>query len=82
MHIEPLLHLVVGLLLQNELALVVAPVVILPQQGVKTLIAVQHWADHYCRVAAIIPSFITRVDTGQSFAVSISHVLLQMLSLF
>ena len=81
MHIEPL-DLVVGLLLRNELALVVALIVILPQQGMKPLTAVQHWADHYCRVAAIIPSFITRVDTGQSFAVSILHVLLQMLSLF
>ena len=82
MHIEPLLDLVVGLLLQNGLALVVALIVILPLQVIKTLIAAQHWADHYCRVAAIIPSFITRVDTGQSFAVSILHVLLQMLSLF
>ena len=81
MHIEPL-DLVVGLLLRNELALVVALIVILPQQGMKPLIAIQHWADHYCRVAAIIPSFITRVDTGQSFAVSILHVLHQMLSLF
>lgn len=82
MHTGPLLHLVVGLLLRNEQALAIAPIVILPQQVAKTLIAVQHWADHCCRVAAIIPSFITTVDTGQSFAVSILHALLQMLSLF
>ena len=82
MHIELLLDLVVGLLLRNEQALAVALIVTLPRLGLKTLIAVQHLADHYFRVAAIIPSFITRVDTGQSFAVSILHVLHQMLSLF
>ena len=82
MHIELLLDLVVDLLLRNEQALAVALIVTLPLLGLKTLIAVQHLADHYFRVAAIIPSFITRVDTGQSFAVSILHVLHQMLSLF
>ena len=82
MHIEPLLDLVVGLLPRNEQALAAAPTVILLQQDMKTLIAVQHLASHYFRVAAIIPPFITRVDTGQSFAVSVLHVLLQMLSLF
>ena len=82
MHIELLLDLVVGLLLRNEQALAVALIVTLPRLGLKTLIAVQHFADHYFRVAAIIPSFIARVDTGQSFAISILHVLHQMLSLF
>ena len=42
MHIEPPLDLVMGLLLQNGLALVIAPIVILPQQVIKTLIAAQH----------------------------------------
>ena len=46
MHIELLLDLVVGLLLRNEQALAIAPSVILPQQGMKTLIAVQHLASH------------------------------------